>query len=225
MAEDDEHLIRFAVQPVPGLALTLQSPSPSSDVARSDLVEYTLTGPPEALSTLRTAAGVGPEDRLPPILRTGHLSPIHPITLTEGDLAASSVAQKIKVPEGAKSFAFSYPFDIDATWFARITGLLSAGSGVDYIQPEWLNFLLVGGYCYFGEDGGLLGGELVLDPNLEEEALLSASLTLLLDARGEMRLLHKPGGAPLPDGALETCLAAARTRVGALVALIGSNGE
>ena len=105
----------------------------------------------------RTAAGVGPEDRLPPILRTGHLSPIHPITLTEGDLAASSVAQKIKVPEGAKSFAFSYPFDIDATWFARITGLLSAGSGVDYIQPEWLNFLLVGGYCYFGEDGGLLG--------------------------------------------------------------------
>ena len=176
---EDEHLIRFAVQPVPGLSLELQPPSPSSDDVSSDLVEFTLTGPPEALSTLRTAAGLGPEERLPPSLRTGLTSPINPITLTTGDIVSSSVANKIQVPEGSKSFGFSYPFHIDASMFAKITNLLSAGceSGA-YVQPEWLNFLLVGGYVYFDADRKLLGAN-ALSPRGEGTEKAGVELVLV----------------------------------------------
>lgn len=69
---------------------------------------------------------------------------------------------------------------------------------------------------------GLLSGEVLLDPTSEEEALLSGAFTLMLDGAGEMRALHKPGGAPLPDGCLPRCVAAARERLPALVALIGA---
>ena len=59
---------------------------------------------------------------------------------------------------GTTSFGFSYPFDIDASVLGQATQLLSAGCEPGaYVQPEWLNFLLVGGYCYFGEGSKLLG--------------------------------------------------------------------
>ena len=57
-------------------------------------------------------------------------------------------------------------------------------------------------------------------PNADEEALISTSLTLLLDGKGEMVVTHKPGGAPLPEGSMEACLEAARRRLPALRALV-----
>lgn len=67
---------------------------------------------------------------------------------------------------------------------------------------------------------GVLCEELLVDPCAEEEPLLSSSCTLLLDAAGELRAVHKPGGAPLPDGALPACVAAARQRLPALAAVV-----
>ena len=69
---------------------------------------------------------------------------------------------------------------------------------------------------------GLLDGELILDPSAEEEALLASTFTLLLDGTGELRALHKPGGAPLPDGSLTRCVQAAQKRVPALAAALTS---
>ena len=60
---------------------------------------------------------------------------------------------------------------------------------------------------------GLLDGTLLLDPCAEEEALLSSTFTLLLDDSGELRAVHKPGGAPLASGSMEPCLAAAKARL------------
>jgi exosome complex component RRP43 len=67
---------------------------------------------------------------------------------------------------------------------------------------------------------GLLAGELLLDPCAEEEALLTSSCTVLVDATGELRQLHKPGGMSLPDDFLSRCLAAARARLPALAAVV-----
>ena len=71
---------------------------------------------------------------------------------------------------------------------------------------------------------GLLAGEIILDPCAEEEALLSTSLTLMLDSDGEMRTFHKPGGAPLPESAMQACYTAAQQRLPALSALVGGSG-
>ena len=67
---------------------------------------------------------------------------------------------------------------------------------------------------------GLIADVMVCDPNADEEALISTSLTLLLDGKGEMVVTHKPGGAPLPEGSMEACLEAARRRLPALRALV-----
>ena len=113
--EDDEHLIRFAVQPVPDLGLKLHHPSPTAD-ASSELVGFTLTGPPEALSTLRLAAGIGTEQRLPSSLITGLISPIRPITHTHTDVMSSSSSSQIQVPKGTTSSILPL-----VTWHALLT--------------------------------------------------------------------------------------------------------
>lgn len=69
---------------------------------------------------------------------------------------------------------------------------------------------------------GVLSGELLLDPSAEEEALLAATFTLLLDATGEVRAVHKPGGAPMPDGGLARCTEAAQQRLPVLKAMLTS---
>ncbi len=68
----------------------------------------------------------------------------------------------------------------------------------------------------------VLADALVLDPCAEEEALSSTAFTLLLDGMGELRAVHKPGGAPLPDGSLTACVAAARQRLPQLVDALAS---
>lgn len=69
---------------------------------------------------------------------------------------------------------------------------------------------------------GVLAGTLILDPCAEEEALSSTAVTVLLDCRGELRAVHKPGGAPLPDGGLAACVAAARQRLPDLAGALAS---
>ena len=61
---------------------------------------------------------------------------------------------------------------------------------------------------------------MLLDPNAEEESLLTCSFTLLLDADGALRAVHKPGGAPLPDESLSKCIVAAQRRLPALAAAL-----
>ena len=67
---------------------------------------------------------------------------------------------------------------------------------------------------------GVVGGVLVLDPCAEEETLSSSAFTVLVDGKGELRAVHKPGGAPLPDGSLATCVDAARKRLPSLAAVL-----
>jgi hypothetical protein len=58
-------------------------------------------------------------------------------------------------------------------------------------------------------------------------SLLAGRLTvggLHVCRRSQLRMVHKPGGAPLPEDALRICLAAARERLPALVAVAPAGG-
>jgi exosome complex component RRP43 len=69
----------------------------------------------------------------------------------------------------------------------------------------------------------MVEGAALLDPCAEEETHASTCFTLMLDAKGAMRALHKPGGAPLPEGVLPECLQAAQQRLPCLTALVASS--
>lgn len=71
----------------------------------------------------------------------------------------------------------------------------------------------------------MVGGSMLFDPTAEEESLATSLFTLMLDASGELRSLHKPGGAPLPDGSLEACVQAAQQRLPLLAELISSSAS
>ena len=66
----------------------------------------------------------------------------------------------------------------------------------------------------------LLLGHVMLDPTAEEEALSSAALTLLLDGEAQVTSVHKPGGGPLPAGALDSCKVAAVARLPSITAAL-----
>lgn len=63
-------------------------------------------------------------------------------------------------------------------------------------------------------------GAALLDPCAEEEMHASTCFTLMLDAAGALRALHKSGGAPLPGSLLPECLRVAQGRVPMLVTLV-----
>lgn len=63
---------------------------------------------------------------------------------------------------------------------------------------------------------GLVGEHVLSDPSADEEPLLDASCTVVLDEAGNVCSVHKPGGAPIGGDALSQCLAAAGARARAL---------
>jgi len=77
----------------------------------------------------------------------------------------------------------------------------------------------------FGITFGVLAGHLLVDPTADEEALLANSFTVLLDTAGTFCGLHKPGGAPLPDGVRQQSIEAAQERLPRLAALLAGAGS
>jgi exosome complex component RRP43 len=66
----------------------------------------------------------------------------------------------------------------------------------------------------------LFDRHLLLDPTREEEAVSDARITLVLRPSGELRAVHKPGGAPISVAAVGNCLDLAKTRLAALVNML-----
>jgi hypothetical protein len=115
-------------------------------------VEYTLVGPPEALACLRAVAGVGEGGALPARLRNSALSPVSLVSLA----TVSEQMQRIGVPSGATSFAFSYPFSIDGATYDRMVAELGLDASAGNVPPAWFSFLVVGGFVYFDASGRIL---------------------------------------------------------------------
>jgi exosome complex component RRP45 len=63
------------------------------------------------------------------------------------------------------------------------------------------------------------------DPNLEEEGLLTGSLNVVYDERGNLCSLSKPGGTTLTDAQMKQCMQIAKERVSPLLGLINKAVE
>lgn len=67
---------------------------------------------------------------------------------------------------------------------------------------------------------GIFGDFIFADPNLEEEGLLTGSLSITYDEKGNLCSLDKPGGSTMTDEQLRECMKLARGRVAPIVAHI-----
>jgi exosome complex component RRP43 len=90
---------------------------------------------------------------------------------------------------------------------AGVAGMRPAGALALTSRPVALSF-------------ATLLGRTLADPSAEEEALADGQLTAVVDERGRLRELHKPGGAPLADAELRACVDAARARAPVLLELL-----
>jgi len=60
---------------------------------------------------------------------------------------------------------------------------------------------------------GVFEGSLLVDPSADEESVMDGSVTVIVDARSGDCAVCKPGGPPLPMDAVQSLLAACKTRV------------
>eukprot|EP00873_Tetraselmis_striata_P035575 jgi/Tetstr1/455839/TSEL_042630.t1 len=59
---------------------------------------------------------------------------------------------------------------------------------------------------------GLRKGQLIADPSSEEEQLMECTITVALDAQGNLAGVYKPGGDPVADTTMAECIQAAMLR-------------
>lgn len=67
---------------------------------------------------------------------------------------------------------------------------------------------------------GVVGRSVLADPTGDEERLLDAAVTIVVDDAGDVCAAHKPGGAPLPADVVDACVASASARAKDLHRLI-----
>lgn len=67
---------------------------------------------------------------------------------------------------------------------------------------------------------GLLDEHILVDPNAEEESLLTGTLSFILDGSGNLLNLLKSGGAGISEPHIEECLRLSQSRVEELLAVI-----
>ena len=111
----------------------------------TNLVPFTLEGPPDALACLRQLLGAKAELQ-------GCMSPISHTTL------AGSNAATISMPRRAVSFGFSYPLSALHGRQAELLEIVGVRFGSRALEspPPWLDFVITGGFCYFDKSNVLL---------------------------------------------------------------------
>ena len=178
--------IGFALRPAYDVGIKL-------DADRSDGCtneSFALQGPLDAIEILSEAE------------RCGSLSPITPITVPQ------EARDSLGIPDNAISFAYAYPLPVeDADTVGDLIDLATqgaskpqegAGSASETYRVEaWLNFVLVGGYCYFDSERRFLHAN-ALTPRLDVE-----------DAVGRVNL---QGPLPCAGASGEALQAAGRLR-------------
>jgi exosome complex component RRP43 len=86
------------------------------------------------------------------------------------------------------------------------------------VSGERTTSLLLNDYC-LAVSFVLFDEHLLLDPTREEEAVADARITLVLRPSGELRAVHKPGGAPISVTSIGKCLELAKPKLAAMVGM------
>ena len=148
--ESSGSALNFSIVPVNGAKLSLHTGESlgnqlfSSD--HGDVLHYSLAGPSEALDCLYEVLDGGAD------VLENVMSPVSTTTVT------GAQADKIGVPEGAFSFAFSYAFASLHGKQQRLLEIVAARLGEQVLteRPAWLSFVLTGGFIYFDSNHQLL---------------------------------------------------------------------
>jgi hypothetical protein len=124
----------FAIRPAHDVTIKLESSGKGLNAS------FVMQGPAEAIELLSDAE------------RRGVLSPITPITVPV------EARKSVGIPADAHTFAYAYPLPVDDS--ETVADLIDAATrgatkttqgepAESYKVDAWLNFVLVGGYCYF----------------------------------------------------------------------------
>ena len=131
----------FVIRRVEGLQITVASRSRS--LAADTTLPFEMIGPAEAIGQLdHKTRG------------SSMISPMAAVTIP------ADHRESVGIPEAAEYFAFAHPLNLEGVEFDELVAAASVEdkeTGEAY-APAWLDFVLVGGYCYFDRAKNFLAG-------------------------------------------------------------------